>query len=158
VRRRATTAAVALALLTLAACAVDEAPAAVNHAPIVDYEALQPAMGSPLVMDCSEDDGSQLTFALSNALDDPDGDALHVLWYVNYSPENPTAPDSDDPQSLTVTCFDSLVAGTNVVEALVMDRPSEGNTAAALRRVEAGGYALHLVWPVTFTPTKGSPP
>jgi hypothetical protein len=146
----------AAAAMMPTACPLPDVPFGDNQPPVLDSAALKPPEGEAQTMDCSADDTREVTFDLGNALEDPDGDSLRVLWYVNYNKDNPTAPDSEDPKSLTMTCFGDLVDGTNVIEAIIMDRPSQGSTAAALRRVEAGGYAIHLVWPITFTGSEGT--
>jgi hypothetical protein len=142
-----------LLVLMLSACPYPEFDVEENLPVVVAEELLVPLQGAVPPLDCSDPDTTtKIQFRLNQAVEDLNGDPLNVFWYVNYDAEQPSLFQAADIELFDVSCtMPGLVAGTNIIDAIVMDRPPSAFSAAGARKAEDGGFSIRIIWVMEVT-------
>ena len=115
---------------------------------VLSDDLLDPLPTAVPPLDCTQL-GTQDTIQLrlNNAVEDLNGDPLNVFWYVNYDDEQPSLFQAADIDIFEVGCTTpGLVNGTNIIDAIVMDRAPSAFSAAGARETQADGFAVRVLW------------
>ena len=117
---------------------------------VLSDDLLDPLPTAVPPLDCTQLDGQDtIQLRLNNAVDDLNGDPLNVFWYVNYDPEQPSLFQAADIDIFEVGCTTpGLVDGTNIIDAIVMDRAPSSFSAAGARETQADGFSVRVLWVV----------
>ena len=139
-----------LAAVMLTACPYPVFDVEGNLPVVLSDELLDPLPTAVPPLDCTQP-GAQDTIQLrlNNAVEDLNGDPLNVFWYINYDPEQPSLFQAADIDIFEVGCTTpGLVDGTNIVDAIVMDRAPSSFSAAGARETQPDGFSVRVLWVV----------
>ena len=122
-----------------------------GNLPVVLYdELLDPLPTAVPPLDCTQiDSQDSVQLRLNNAVEDLNKDPLNVFWYVNYDADQPSLFQAADIDIFEFSCTTpGLVDGTNVIDAIVMDRAPASFSAAGARETQEGGFSVRVLWVV----------
>ena len=142
-----------VAIAMLPACPYPVFDVEGNLPVVLSDELLDPLPTAVPPLDCAQI-GSQDTIQLrlNNAVEDLNGDPLNVFWYVNYDAEQPSLFQAADIDIFEVGCTTpGLIDGTNIIDAVVMDRAPSSFSAAGARETLPEGFSVRVIWVLEVT-------
>jgi hypothetical protein len=115
---------------------------------VLSDDLLDPLQSAVPPLDCTQQGSlDTIQLRLNNAIEDLNGDPLNVFWYVNYDDEQPSLFQAADIDIFDVSCTTpGLVDGTNIIDAVVMDRAPSAFSAAGARKTQPDGFSIRVMW------------
>ncbi|MCB9729069.1 MAG: hypothetical protein H6744_06925 [Deltaproteobacteria bacterium] len=118
---------------------------------VIDEALVTPPLG--LVTASRQCAASTVSFDISAAVDDPEGDRVFVFWYVNYDPDLGGIFQGNGDPSVAFpfdVCLEPAAQtdDTVLIEAVIMDRPPVRLDGPGARQTTEDGNVRILYWVV----------